>query len=123
MRMILGVVVLVILAATSIAQAQTVHTVTLTWTDTKNPNPGTASGTTYDIYRATAACSSSPTFPTTPLASSVAALTYLDNTVSVGSTYCYEVTAVYSGVQSLPSNTAGGTVLPFAPSLTTVVIQ
>lgn len=99
-----------------LAKAQTTHSATLTWTDTLNP----ATGTTYNIYRATGLCSGTPTF--SKLASAVAAKTYADSTVTPGN-YCYEVTATVNGVESAPSNTALATVPAFAPTSLTITVQ
>ncbi len=89
--------------------AQTGRTVTLTWTDTANP-----AGTTYNVKRAVGLCSGTPTFST--IISGVTAKTYADANVAVGN-YCYVVTAVFSGLESAASNTAGAGVLPVPPTL------
>ncbi len=88
-----------------------IHRATLTWEDTLNPT-----GTTYNVYRTTEACSSATTFSATPLASGVTFKTYPDTTVTPGS-YCYEITAVYNNVESTPSNTVTANVPSSSSSL------
>ena len=75
-----------------IAQAQTSHSVTLAWTDSLNP-----SGTTYSVYRAPTVCSNSPVF--SKIATNLTLKSYLDSNIAPGS-YCYQVTASLSGVES-----------------------
>lgn len=89
------------------------HSGVLTWT------ASTDSGVTYNIYRAAAACSTTPTL--TKIASSVAATTYTDSAVTVGTTYCWGVTASLNGQESAMSNTAGG-VIPVAGATVLVVV-
>lgn len=79
------------------------HHATLTWTDTANP-----AGTTYNVYRAFGGCPT--TFSLTLLASNVATLgtnplTYVDPTVTNAQNYCYGVTAVSGGTESLAAVT------------------
>jgi hypothetical protein len=91
------------------------HHATLTWADTVNPP-----GTTYNVYRASGGC---PTTNALSLfASKVATLgtnplTYVDSTVTQSQNYCYGVTAVYGGTESLLSVT---TYVPQAPQGLTV---
>jgi len=100
------------------AQAQTVHKVTITWTDTVNP-----AGTTYNIYRAAAACSTNPTLAklnTVP----ITAMTYTDSAVTNGSTYCYAATAVGPGGESADSNEAPAVIVAPPNAITiTVTVQ
>src|SRR4029077_7807370 len=104
-------VVLLLLSTWLLAQAT--HTVTLTWVDASNPV-----GTTYNVKRATGTCSGTPAFST--IASAVAVKTYTDSTVGVGN-WCYIVTAVFSGIESQPSNSVNPVVGPFAVTLSAVV--
>ena len=99
----------------SLAYGQASHSVTLTWTDTANPT-----GTTYNVYRATGLCSGNPAF--SKMATTIAAKTYQDTTVTVGP-YCYYVTAALNGAESAPSVSAPATVLPFAPTTIQVQVQ
>jgi hypothetical protein len=90
--------------------AQTAHSATLSWAA---PSDAVASST-YNIYRAAGACPLSGlgtlTFSKLNTAP-ITALTYTDTTVGVGS-WCYYGTQVQNGVESVPSNTAGGNVVP-----------
>lgn len=106
--------VLALLVGSMTAQAAT-HSVTLTWVDTANP-----AGTTYNVKRATGLCSGTPTFST--IASAVTAKTYADTTVSPGN-YCYVVTAVFGGAESVPSNSVQPNVPAFAPTSLTFTVQ
>lgn len=103
-----------LLASMAAAQAVT-HSVTLTWVDTQNP-----ATTTYNVKRATGLCTGTPVFST--IASAVAVKTYADTAVTVGN-YCYVVTAVLSGAESVPSNSASANVPPFAPTALTFTVQ
>lgn len=117
-------ILLLLFLVCGIAFAQTpTHSATLTWTDTVNP-----SGTTYDVYRATAACPTGGVIGTltytllnsTPLS----VMTYTDTTVTAATTYCYYLTAVgTTGLQSAPSGTVQGTIPstfpPGTPTITT----
>jgi len=55
---------------------------------------GSPAGSTYDVYRAVGACGSSGSFSL--IASGIAGTSYTDATVSGGTTYAYEVSAVDS---------------------------
>lgn len=94
------------LAAGLFAQTQVTRNVTLTWEDTKNP-----AATTYTVERFAGNCSESGSFAS--IASGVTAKTFQD-TVPLGR-YCYRVKAVFSGLESEPSNTAGASAGPFSP--------
>lgn len=89
---------LLLLLALPIHAQSSQHSVTLTWIDTVNPI-----GTTYNVYRAPGLCTGTPAF--FEIASAIAILTYIDLAV-VPSSYCYEVTASYGGLESDPSPTA-----------------
>jgi fibronectin type 3 domain-containing protein len=108
------IIILLFLAVAALAQTST-HSATLAWTDTSNP-----AGTTYSVYRASGLCSASPTF--TKIASAVAVKTYVDTTVQPGA-YCYQVTAIFGGVESGPSNQAGAPVPTDAPSGLSIVVR
>ena len=102
------------------AAAQSTHSATLNWT------LSTDSGSTYNAYRISGACPSSATtgqgtkLTSTPLASGTT--TFTDAGLAVGS-YCYYVTAVLNGAESVPSNLAPAVVLPQAPSALTVTVK
>jgi hypothetical protein len=96
-------ILLFLLALTAFGQTPA-HYVTLTWQDPTNP-----AGTTYNVYRGEGPCNLSPAL--TRIASGISALTYEDDTVVLFSgtyAYCYAVTAVNSGQESVKSNTASG---------------
>lgn len=101
------------LASTGHAQTPLSHFVQVAWTDPNNPT-----GTTYNVYRANGACSSTSTFTIVNTAP-ITGLTFQDNSVTVG-TFCYQVTAVVNSLESGPSPTAGVPVRPFSPVTLTV---
>lgn len=86
------------LVASTGAHAQSRHTVSLSWTASTDAaaNPSL----TYNIYRA-AACSGAFVKLN---ASPDTGTTFLDTAVFAGNTYCYQVTAVLSAAESVPSN-------------------
>lgn len=87
--------------------AQSRHTVSLSWTASTDAaaNPSL----TYNIYRATACSGAFVKLNASP----GAATTYLDSAVFAGNTYCYQVTAVLSAIESVPSNVVAA-VIPAA---------
>jgi spermidine/putrescine-binding protein len=113
--LLLAVLVLLLYPTAALGQAAEPHSVTLNWEDLLNP-----AGTTYKVYRATGLCSGTPSF--TALANGVTAKTYIDLTVSPGN-YCYQVTAVYNGIESAPSNSALAPVPSWAPTKLSVVVK
>lgn len=86
------------------------HQVVLNWT-------ASVDGGVVTVYRAPGACSSSSTFAA--VTTGVAANTFTDATVTVGS-FCYQVTTVVNGVESLPSNQVTARILPQAPTSLTI---
>lgn len=90
--------------------------VVISWTDTTNP-----AGTTYNVYRASAACSTNPTL-TKLNAAPITTQGYTDSNVAAG-TYCYAATAVGPGGESAQSNQAPAVILapPNAITITVVV--
>lgn len=103
-----------LLLLTRFAAAQSTHSVTLNWTPS-------ADGGTVNVYRAPAACASNPTNFTQIKSGAIAAGPYADAGISVGN-YCYRITAVVGGAESLPSNTANAAVLPQAPTNVVVTV-
>lgn len=112
-------------ALASAAQTQT-HSVTLIWTDTANPTTGTS----YNVYRLAGACPA--TAPTVSALGGFALLnsaplttkTYMDTSVTGGTTYCYGVTAVSGTSQSAFSPTLPAAVPTlFAPLLSITIAQ
>lgn len=87
------------------------HFVTVTWDDAINP-----AGTTYTVYRGDAPCASAPAF--SALQSGIQQRVYVDTAVVGGASYCYYTTAVYGGLESVPSNLADGNVPPDAGGMT-----
>jgi len=87
------------------------HSAVLTWAA-----PDDASATaSYNIYRASGLCPASGlgTLVFSKVnASPITALTFTDTSVKVGGQYCYYGTHAEGAVESIPSNTAGGTVTP-----------
>jgi fibronectin type 3 domain-containing protein len=109
---------LFVLATASGVFAQSHHTVSLSWTASTDAaaNPSL----TYNVYRSTA-CSG--TFVLLN-ATQNAATTYIDSDVFPGATYCYQVTALLSGAESVASNAASAvmpaaTVVPPVPASAT----
>jgi hypothetical protein len=100
---------IVLTAALAVCLCAATHSITIAWTDTVNPT-GT---TTYNVYRLTGACPT-PAPATAPppgfaqLVSGISTTTETDSTVLPATTYCYLVTAVVAGSESVPSNTAQG---------------
>ena len=98
------------------AFAQT-RTATLSWSDTLNP-----AGRTYSVYRAAGACPASGTLAGPPIATGLTAQSYSDSTVSIGTTYCYAVTAVVSSTES--TQTQGSSqVQPYPVTTLTIVVK
>jgi fibronectin type 3 domain-containing protein len=92
------------------------HAATLTWTASADAT----TGMTYNVYRATAACSTTPTLA--KLTSGIVATSYTDTAVTVSATYCYGITAVLNGQESAMSNKAGGTI-PVSGATVLVVVM
>ena len=93
----------------------TQHCALLQW------NASTTLNATYNVWRLTGPCpSTQPTdtsaFGTAPINTSpipgtpAPAVTYTDQTVTGGTTYCYVVTAILGSSQSGPSNDAQGAI-------------
>lgn len=57
---------------------------------------------TYNVYRAGSCPGQFAKLNAAPLSGT----SYLDTNVAIGTVYCYQVTAVLSGIESLPSNQA-----------------
>lgn len=100
---------LLLAAAPLVAQAPT-HSALATWT------ASTDTGGTVNLYRATGACASNPTF--TLVKSGVpAGGPYTDPGLGAG-TFSYHVTAVVGGVEGPASNCASVTFSAAAPTIT-----
>lgn len=117
----LGAALLLMALPVAVAQAPAGHTVVLTWQETD-----TTSGITFNAYRANGACGTTgQTFAS--VKTGITADTYSDaGTNGAGvpaGVYCYQVTAVANSAESAPSNPAGATIAPLAPSGFTVKVQ
>ena len=75
---------------------QSPHAVVLQWTAAPNQP-----GQTFAVYRAPGLCTGNPVFA--KVAEGVAVETFEDQTVTTGN-YCFHVTAVWQGMESVPSN-------------------
>jgi hypothetical protein len=104
MKRIAAAVALALAFGASPAHAQ--YTVRLSWTASSDAaaNPSL----TYNVYRA-ATC---PGHFAKINAAPVSGTSYVDTSASTGAAYCYQVTAVLSGVESVPSNQAIAAVPP-----------
>lgn len=96
------------------------HQAVLSWSA---PSDATT-GSTYNVYRAVGVC------PTSGLGSltfvklnstGITGLSFTDTSVSVGNSYCYYGTQVQGSAESVPSNTAGGTLRPNAVTIQLVL--
>mgnify|MGYP000970349242 CR=1 FL=1 len=106
MRLLLPVFLLILCAE---LPAQN-RNVLLTWDDTRNP-----ANTTYHVYRASGDCASPGAFARiTP--TPITAKTHTDTGRPIGTTWCYQVTAVVASMESGPSNRAGGNITPYEPT-------
>jgi hypothetical protein len=95
------IVVLLVLALTLCARgAWCQHSVEITWTASLDAvlNPSL----TYNVYRASACPGSFTRLNAAPVTGTV----YVDTAVATGAAYCYQVTAVLAGIESVPSNQA-----------------
>jgi fibronectin type 3 domain-containing protein len=111
----------VLLATRAVSQTAATHSVALNWTASSDAaaNPTLA----YNVYRLVGACPSGSPTGFTKVASSVTTVSYTDTAVSVGNTYCYYVTSVLNGLESVPSNAVAAVILPAAPSSVTVAVH
>jgi hypothetical protein len=85
------------------ASAHAQHNVSISWTASTSAagNPSL----TYNVYRSSGCSGTFALLNTTP----IGATTFLDAAVPPG-TYCYQATAVLSGLESTPSNEASAVV-------------
>ena len=91
------------------APAMAQHTVILSWT------ASATSGATYNVYRQRACSGNFAQIN----ASAVTTTTYTDAAVAPGETYCYQVTAVASSLESSPTTPAPATIPASAPTPST----
>ena len=86
------------------------HAVSLKW------NASADAASNYNVYRLSGACPTSGTTGFTKItATAVSGTAYSDSGVAAG-TYCYYVTSVLNGAESMPSNLALAVILPAAPT-------
>jgi hypothetical protein len=99
--------------------AQAARKAVVTWNASSDAaaNPTLA----YNVYKLAGACPASGTAGFAKVNTSpVSALTFTDSGIGVGPV-CYYVTATLNGAESIPSNTAGGTVGPSTVVITVTV--
>ena len=102
---------------TSLLAAQQ-HSVTLSWTA---GDTNTTPLDTYNVYKASGACTGTPTFTKlvsvapTALCTTAAPCSYQDLAVTAGSSYCYAVTALNGGLESGKSPFASAVIPTFFP--------
>src|ERR1700684_3833135 len=99
-------VVLVLALAFGASPAHSQYAVRLTWTASSDAaaNPSL----TYNVYRAAACPDHFAKINTAPVTSTL----FIDTNVGAGAAYCYQITAVLSGVESAPSNQVVAAVPP-----------
>jgi fibronectin type 3 domain-containing protein len=106
-----------ILVAIPAMQAQS-HSATTSWVASTTP------AVTYNVYRGTGACTTSPSMSI--VAGSISPTTYADTTVLAGTSYCYYVKALKSGLESTASNSVTAIIpadAPLPPTSLTVVVN
>lgn len=92
------------------ARAQAAHSAVLSWGASSDAaaNPSLS----YNVYKLSAACPATGTTGFSKVnTTQISALTFTDSSLSIGPV-CFYVTAILNGAESVPSNTAGGTVGP-----------
>jgi len=80
-----------------------------------SPSAGGNPSLTYNVYRASTCAGQFSKLN----ASGISATAYVDTSVALGATYCYQVTAVLNGLESGPSNQAIAAVPPPSDRQTT----
>ncbi len=113
-----GLLAIVLLLAFRLS-AQTTHSAVLNWTASSDAAANPALG--YNVYRLSASCPKTGTSGFTKLNTApITALTYTDTPLPIGNV-CYCVLATLNGIESKPSNKAGGTVGPGTVVLTLTI--
>lgn len=112
-KRIFGIALLGILMVGSLIASG--HSTTLTWTASVDIPGAIPAGSGYNVYRASGTCpaSGAPTGAIKLNSTVVAALTYIDSTITPGQ-WCYYATTLLNGVESVPSNSVQGAT-PVAP--------
>lgn len=98
--------VLALAFALGAVPARAQNSVRVTWTPSSDA--GANPSLTYSVYRAGSCPGQFTKLNSAPLSGA----SYLDTNVAIGAVYCYQVTAVLDGVESLPSNPAIAAVPP-----------
>lgn len=98
--------VLALVFALDAVPAHAQNSVRVSWTQSSDAvgNPSL----TYNVYRADSCPGQFSKLNSAPLSGT----SYLDTNVAIGAAYCYQVTAVLDGVQSIPSNQTTAAVPP-----------
>ncbi len=98
--------VLTLVFALDAVPAHAQNSVRVSWTPSSDAvgNPSL----TYNVYRADSCPGKFTELNSAPLSGT----SYLDTNVAIGATYCYQVTALLDGVESIPSNQATAAVPP-----------
>jgi fibronectin type 3 domain-containing protein len=93
-KIILLSMLLLVLIGSALANTPGKHSVSMTWTEAPCPTCSLPSDT-FNVYRGTATgvCSGTPT----PYATGITTTSFVDNAVTVGTTYFYAVSAVNGG--------------------------
>lgn len=99
-------ITLALASALSATPALCQRSVKIAW----QPSPDAASNPslTYNVYRASTCAGQFSKLN----AAGISATTYVDTAVAVGAAYCYQVTAILNGVESVPSNQAIAVIPP-----------
>jgi Rhamnogalacturonan I lyases beta-sheet domain len=98
--------VLALAFALGAVPARAQNSVRVSWT--ASPDAGENPSLTYNVYRAGSCPGQFTKLNSAPLSST----SYLDTNAAIGAVYCYQVTAVLNGIESLPSNQAIAAVPP-----------
>lgn len=98
--------VLALVFALDVVPTHAQNSVRVSWTPSSDA--GGNPSLTYNVYRADSCPGQFTKLNSTPLPGA----SYLDMNVAIGAAYCYQVTAVLDGVESIPSNPATAAVPP-----------
>ena len=112
----------------SFTNGQTAHTVTLNWTlstDDVATICTTTTTCTQTLYRAPKACTVALSTDFIPWITGItaSATSVVDNQVTVGNSYCYQLTFIVNNLESLPSNQVIAVILPSSQTNLTKIIK
>lgn len=100
-------------------RAQAAHSAVIKWNASSDAAANPTLG--YNVYKLVGACPASGTAGFAKVNSTpISALTFTDSGIGVGPV-CYYVTSTLNAAESIPSNTAGGTVSPATVTITVTV--